>query len=35
MRYRVEANTIVVSPDTAYMKTYRVDYVNMTREINL
>ena len=32
MRYRVEANTIIVSPDTAYMKTYRVNYVNMTRE---
>ncbi len=32
MRYRVEANTLIVSPDTAYMKTYRVNYVNMTRE---
>src|SRR6185369_1086346 len=32
MRYRVESNTIIVSPDTAYMKTYRVNYVNMTRE---
>ena len=32
MRYRIEGNTIIVSPDTAYMKTYRVNYVNMTRE---
>lgn len=32
MRYRTEGNTIIVSPDTAYMKTYRVNYVNMTRE---
>lgn len=32
MRYRVEGNTIVVAPDTPYMKTYRVNYVNMTRE---
>ena len=32
MRYRVEANTIIVSPDTAYMKTYRVNYVNMSRD---
>ena len=32
MRYRIEGNTIIVSPDTAFMKTYRVNYVNMTRE---
>ena len=32
MRYRMEGNTIVVSPDTAYVKTYRVNYVNMTRD---
>ena len=32
MRYRLEGNTITVSPDSAYMKTYRVNYVNMTRE---
>jgi len=32
MRYRVEGNTILVSPDTAYMKTYRIPYVNMSRE---
>jgi general secretion pathway protein D len=32
MRYRLEGNTLVVSPDTAYVKTYRVNYVNMTRD---
>src|SRR5262245_49867071 len=32
MRYRVEGKTIVVSPDTPYFKTYRVNYVNMTRD---
>jgi general secretion pathway protein D len=32
MRYRIEGNTLIVSPDSAYMKTYRVNYVNMTRE---
>ena len=32
LRYRIEGSTIIVSPDTAYMKTYRVNYVNMTRE---
>ena len=31
MRYRIEGNTIVVSPDTPYLRTYRVNYVNMTR----
>jgi general secretion pathway protein D len=34
MRYRLEGNTIVVSPDTPYVKTYRVNYVNMARETN-
>ena len=32
MRYRLEGNTIVVSPDTPYVKTYRVNYVNLTRD---
>ena len=32
MRYRTEGNTIIVSPDVAYVKTYRVNYVNMTRD---
>ena len=32
MRYRVEGRTIIVSPDTPYFKTYKVNYVNMTRD---
>ena len=32
MRYRMEGNTIIVSNDTPYMKTYRINYVNMTRD---
>lgn len=32
LRYRQEGATIVVTPDTPYMKTYRVGYVNMTRD---
>jgi len=32
MRYRLEGNTIVVSPDTPYVKSYRVNYVNLARE---
>lgn len=32
MRYRLEGNTILVSPDLPYVKTYRVNYVNMTRD---
>jgi MSHA type pilus biogenesis protein MshL len=32
LRYRLEGGTIIVSPDTPYVKTYRVNYVNMARE---
>jgi len=32
MRYRVEGNTIVVSPDIPYVRTYRIGYVNMVRD---
>jgi MSHA type pilus biogenesis protein MshL len=32
MRYRLEGNTIIVSQDTPFVKTYRVNYVNMTRD---
>jgi MSHA type pilus biogenesis protein MshL len=32
LRYGVEGNTIVVSPDTPYVKTYRIGYVNMVRD---
>lgn len=31
LRHRVEGNTIVVSPDTPYIKTYLVNYVNIQR----
>jgi general secretion pathway protein D len=32
MRVRREGNTIVVTPDTPYLKTYRINYVNMERD---
>ena len=32
MRYRIEGNTIIVSRDTPYLRTYRIGYVNMTRD---
>ena len=32
MRYRLEGQTIIISPDAPFMKTYMVNYVNMTRE---
>ena len=32
MRYRHEGNTIIVGPDLPYVKTYRVNYVNIARE---
>ena len=32
MRFKIDGQTIIVSPDTPYMKTYKVNYVNMTRE---
>lgn len=31
MRYEVEGGNLIVVPDTAYLKTYKIDYVNMTR----
>jgi MSHA type pilus biogenesis protein MshL len=34
MRFRQEAGTIIVTPDTPYMKTYRVNYVNVTRNVS-
>ena len=34
LRVRQEGNTIVVSPDTPFMKTYRVNYVNVTRNVS-
>lgn len=32
LRYRQDGGTILVTPDTPYMKTYRIGYVNMTRD---
>jgi hypothetical protein len=32
MRYRFEGQTIIVSPDVPFMKTYKINYVNMSRE---
>ncbi len=32
LRYRMEGNTIIVQPDMPFSKTYRVNYVNMTRD---
>lgn len=34
LRYRIEGNTIIVSPDTPHMRTYRVNYVNTSRNIS-
>ena len=33
MRYEMDNGTLTVMPDTPYLHTYRIDYVNMTREI--
>ena len=32
IRYRTEGKTIVVLPDTPYFRTYKVNYVNMSRD---
>ena len=32
LRFRFEGQTITVSPDVPFMKTYKVNYVNMSRE---
>ncbi len=32
LRWRQEGRTILVSPDTPYVKTYKVDYVNVSRD---
>ncbi len=31
IRYKLEGNTLIVTPDTPYIKTYRIDYVNIDR----
>ena len=33
MRWEYDGQTISVMPDTPYLRTYHVDYVNMTREV--
>jgi general secretion pathway protein D len=35
MRYSIENGTILVEPDTPYLRNYRVDYVNITRDSDL
>ena len=32
IRYKLEGNTLIVTPDTPYLKTYHVDYVNLERD---
>ncbi len=32
LRYSIDANAIVITPDSPYMKTYLVNYVNMSRD---
>lgn len=32
LRYRVHGGTVFVLPDTAYLHTYRIDYVNLARD---
>lgn len=32
IRYRTQGNTILVMPDTPYFKTYKVNYINMSRD---
>jgi len=34
LRYRTEGRTILVVPDTPYFRTYRINYVNMSRDTN-
>ena len=33
MRVRHEGNTIIVQPDTPYLRTYRINYVNLNRDV--
>jgi MSHA biogenesis protein MshL len=34
MRWEQDGQTIIVMPDTPYLRNYRVDYVNMSRDVN-
>ena len=31
LRYKIEGNTLSITPDSPYMQAYRVDYVNLSR----
>ncbi len=33
LRYETKANTLILSPDRPYLRTYPVDYVNITRDM--
>ena len=32
IRYHTEGKTVIVEPDTSFLRTYKVNYVNMTRD---
>lgn len=32
IRYKLEGDTLIVTPDTPYLKSYKVDYVNLSRK---
>jgi len=34
IRYKLEGNTLIVTPDTPYLKSYQVNYVNLSRKTN-
>jgi general secretion pathway protein D len=34
MRWEAEGSTITVMPDTPYLRSYRIDYVNMSRDVS-
>src|SRR5258708_11075984 len=34
MRWEIEGQTITVMPDTPFLRNYRVDYVNMSRDVS-
>ena len=34
MRYELDGPNLLVRPDTPYLQTYRIDYVNMARDVN-
>lgn len=34
IRYKLDGNTLIVTPDTAFLKSYQVNYVNLSRRTN-